>query len=340
MPTPFGPVIASTRQRCTVDIEVALHGYAAAARDARPSTRPPRAAARRRAHGTRRRDAGHPDAAAASAAPGARAPRRARRRRASALRREHDHPVDEPRHTAHAVLDHDERRAGRVEHARHRIPHLDDPVGVEVRGRLVEQQHAGTHRERAREREALLLAARQRRVGAIERHVEPDRVERVAHARPDLVARDAEVLAAERDIVADARQHDLGVGILQHEPDAAPDAAAAPPVDRQRARALALVVAAEHSRERAQQRGLAGAGCAEQQHALPRLDREVEVAHRPGEASGVPPAPAARRDRGGCGGTAGARQTRPALRGPAANRFSAPVRASARTSSHDPSSPR
>ena len=37
----------------------------------------------------------------------------------------------------------------------------------------------------------------------VERQVESDRVERPAHARPDLVARDAEVLAAERDIVAE-----------------------------------------------------------------------------------------------------------------------------------------
>jgi len=55
----------------------------------------------------------------------------------------------------------------------------------------------------------------------VERQVEPDRVERVGDATPGLVARHAEVLAAERDVVADAREDHLRVGILQHETGAA-----------------------------------------------------------------------------------------------------------------------
>ena len=41
------------------------------------------------------------------------------------------------------------------------LPHLDAQLGVEIRQRLVEQQHARPDDDRARERDALLLAARE-----------------------------------------------------------------------------------------------------------------------------------------------------------------------------------
>ncbi len=191
------------------------------------------------------------------------------------------------------MLDHHERRAGRLEHAGDGIPDLDDPGGVEVRGRLIEQQQAGSHREHPGECEALALPAREGARRAVERDLEADRVEGFAHAPPGLLARNPEVLAAERDVVPDAREDDLRVRILQHEPGATAHGAGRFAVNRQRPLLLALV-GAEHARERAQQRRLARAGCPEQQHSLPRLDPKVESSGRPGEAGGVPPTPARR----------------------------------------------
>ncbi|KAG1168118.1 hypothetical protein G6F35_017533 [Rhizopus arrhizus] len=43
----------------------------------------------------------------------------------------------------------------------HHVQHLVDHLGVKRRGRLVKQHHHRVHRQRARDRHALLLAARQ-----------------------------------------------------------------------------------------------------------------------------------------------------------------------------------
>src|SRR5947209_20632184 len=122
----------------------------------------------------------------------------------------------------------------------------------------------------------------------VERHVEPDRTKRGRHPAPDLVARDAEILAAERHVVADALENHLRVGILQQKAGAPRSRGSA--VDEQLALALAVILAPQHPGERLQQRGLARAGCAEEQHALPGLDPEVESAHGPPAAAGVTPA--------------------------------------------------
>ena len=73
------------------------------------------------------------------------------------------------------------------------------PCWVEIRRRLVEQQEARPHREQSRQRESLLLAARQLGRRAIQREVEADRSRATRWTRaPDLVARHAEVLAGRK----------------------------------------------------------------------------------------------------------------------------------------------
>ncbi|OUE08779.1 hypothetical protein CMsap09_07510 [Clavibacter michiganensis] len=251
------------------------------------------------------------------------------------------------------MLDDDERGARRRDDRLDGAPHLADALGVEVRGRLVEEEEPRAHGEHAGEGEPLLLAAGERRRGPVEGDVEAHRVEGGADAGPDLLTRDAEVLAAERHVVADTGEDHLRVRILQHEPGAAPETRRVPAVDAERPAGLALVVAAEHARERVHEGRLAGTGRAEQEHALPRLDDEVDVPDRPGAAAGVPPAPALRADgrpadrtRGhpvrqvdaGGRGTASRPphgQTRAAVSRPEAKRESAPVRASARATSHE-----
>ncbi len=102
---------------------------------------------------------------------------------------------------------------------------------------------------------------------------------------------------------------------------------------------LAFVVAAEHAGKPGEQRTLARPGSPEKQHPLPRLDAQRHLAHGPRRAPSVPPAPAFARDRRGSGIHALDAQARPAADRPAAKRLSAPVFASARTTSHDPSPP-
>src|ERR1700709_338411 len=116
----------------------------------------------------------------------------------------------------------------------------------------------------------------------VELDVEAGGIQRFAHATPRLVARDPEILTAERDVVPDAREDDLRIRILQHEPDAATRLARRSSIDEKCSRALAVLIAAmlipQHSGERSDESRLTGARSAEQQHPLPRLDAEVQRA--------------------------------------------------------------
>ena len=77
------------------------------------------------------------------------------------------------------------------------------PSGSSIEVGSSSTRYAGLHRERARDREPLLLAAgEQVRLAALEPG-QPDRRERVVDPRADLVARQAEVLGPERDVVFD-----------------------------------------------------------------------------------------------------------------------------------------
>ena len=79
---------------------------------------------------------------------------------------------------AHLVGDDDHRHAVAGE-AAHHVEHLADQLGVERRGRLVEEHQLRLHRQRAGDRDALLLAAGElRRVG----------VDLVARGRPGRAA--------------------------------------------------------------------------------------------------------------------------------------------------------
>ncbi len=82
---------------------------------------------------------------------------------------EHDHPIDEVAPHGDAMLDHHERGTGGRDHRADGVTHLQHAFRVEVRGRLIEQQEPWAHGENTGEREALLLAARQRRGWMVER---------------------------------------------------------------------------------------------------------------------------------------------------------------------------
>ena len=57
------------------------------------------------------------------------------------------------------LVGHDDHRHALLGEADHDVEHLVDHLGVEGGGRLVEEHDLGVHRERARDRDALLLAA-------------------------------------------------------------------------------------------------------------------------------------------------------------------------------------
>ena len=170
-----------------------------------------------------------------------------------------------------------------------------------------------------------------------QRQVETDRLERVLNPAPDLIPWHTEVLTPECNIVAHPREDHLRVGILEHQPDTTPGGLGSVAVDPQLAPALALLIAAEDPRECLDKGRLAGSGGTEQQHPLPGLDGQVEVGDGPGDAAGVPPAPAAGCDPGWLQARTGRlAQTGTAVSRPDANLLSAPVRASPRAISHEP----
>ena len=241
--------------------------------------------------------------------------------------------VDEVDPLVHTVIDDDEGRGGRRDGA----PDLVRARVVEVRGGLVQQEEARLHREHTGDREALSLAAGQVRGGAIERVGEPHRVEGRTDPRPDLLARNREVLQPEGDVVAQRGQDRVGVRVLQDEARPPSLRGGESPVHGERAGLLAVLLIAQDAREAAQQGRLAGAGRAQQEDPLAGLEDEVDPGHGRPPAGGVPPAPPRRDDAGGSGSVSGAYErsrahARPRISRPAAKRSSAPVRASARVS--------
>jgi hypothetical protein len=167
------------------------------------------------------------------------------------------------------MFDHDHRYIARLGDPRKNGACGARAVGVEVRCRLVEEQHARSEREDPGDGEALLLAARERRGRAVLAVREPDVPERPMDPRPDLSGWDAVVLETERDIVAGARHDELRLWVLEHESDAAPD-------DE-----LALLVARariEQARDRLKERALPRARRSQEKDALALVDPEIDSA--------------------------------------------------------------
>ena len=227
---------------------------------------------------------------------------------------DHD-PVHEVLPHGDPVL-HDHQRGARlVEAAPHGVADFQHTGRVEVGRGLVQQDQPGPHRQDAGQRKALFLPAGQRRRRVVQRKVrQPDVVQRLVHARPDLVAGNREVLRAEGDVVAEAGEHHLGFGVLLHEAGTAAPGARRLAVDQEAAGFVGVVTVgraavarcaasrgavAEHAGEGVEQRGFAGAGGPQEQDALPGTDVQVQPVDRGFGAAGVAPAPAAGGDRGG-----------------------------------------
>jgi hypothetical protein len=165
---------------------------------------------------------------------------------------DHDYPIDERHDQSDAVLNNDHRHLTALGDAREHFTYGARAVWVQVRGRLVKEQHPRTQREDAGDGESLLLTARKRRRRSVLAVREADVAERAMDARPYLGGGDAAVLEAERDIVAGARHDELRLRILQHETGVS--------VDAELAFLLAASASVEQARESLQKCALPGAG--------------------------------------------------------------------------------
>ena len=105
-----------------------------------------------------------------------------------ALVQEHD-VVGEALGLREVVRAHHDRRAARVDVA-HDVFHRARGLGVEARRRLVEEQHFRPQRPRAREREPLLLAARQHARRAVGERAQGPRRRALPRCAPPLRRRE------------------------------------------------------------------------------------------------------------------------------------------------------
>ena len=163
-------------------------------------------------------------------------------------------------------------------------------IGIQRGAGLVHQQDLGPRRDRARDAQALLLAAGEAQRGAVQvvldLLVEPGAPQGIDYQRLELgPARAAAGLLAQRegDVVED--RHREGVGLLEDHRHARAQRRVFEVVD---------VVAVEHDApaagsaggelgeavQGAQQRGLAAAGGSDQREHLALVDRERDRAHR------------------------------------------------------------
>jgi hypothetical protein len=122
---------------------------------------------------------------------------------------EQQHDIGDRQHSLEPVLDDDHGVVACVRDTCEQLEQCLHAGRIEVRGRLVEDEQVRFVRKHAGDREALLLAARQRRRRAAFEPGEADQPQRVGDTLLHHVARPATVLEAERDLVGDARHHEL-----------------------------------------------------------------------------------------------------------------------------------
>ena len=175
------------------------------------------------------------------------------------------------------VGDKHEGGAGFALHAQQLLPGLFAQVAVERGHRLVEQQQAGPGRQRAGKGDALPLAAAERIRLAPGEAFESHELQQLRHARADAGLGRPLPAQAESDVVRHRHVREQGVGLERrvHGPAVRRQVRDVLPVERD-----APGARLDEAAQRAQQRGLAAAGSAEQHEHLARADREVELLER------------------------------------------------------------
>jgi hypothetical protein len=92
---------------------------------------------------------------------------------------------------------------------------------IEIRGRLVEKERAGSERENRGQGGAALLSSGETMRMARPEPAESDCGEARSNARGDLVFTEAEIARAEGDVLGNTRHEELIVGILKEQADLA-----------------------------------------------------------------------------------------------------------------------
>jgi len=162
-------------------------------------------------------------------------------------------------------------------------PHLRPQLGVEVRERLVEEEHLRLAHDGPPQRRPLALAARQLRRASLQQLAEPEAVGRLGDAPQDLAPGHAPHLERERDVLAH-REVRIQRVVLEHHGDVAGGGGvvgdhAIADEDLPGRRLL-------ESGDAPQCRRLAASRRAEHHQELPIGDRERDVAER-GVAGGI-----------------------------------------------------
>ena len=162
------------------------------------------------------------------------------------LRLEAQDTVNDPRPQLMAVLHDDEGGTSGIHYTVDGLDDLALTSGIKVGGGFIQQDEPGTHGDDTGQRQALFLSTGEVPGGMVQWQVETDHVQSLFHAWPDLLPRDAEVLAAEGDIITDPGGDDLGIGVLENE-------AGGGGVDKQGTVRLPFRVITEHAGQRGEQ---------------------------------------------------------------------------------------
>ena len=188
-------------------------------------------------------------------------------------------------HVLQAVLDDDDRLVLLLRDAVDQFDGSLSRRGIQIRQRLVEQQHVHVVHENAGERYALFLAAGQlvRRMGKMPLHIhEPcGRIHPPLH----LVHRHLVIFEGEGDVFRDGEPDKLGVGVLQHRADhlgTGKDVAVAGffAADRKAAGIFSVIRKRRQSVETRDERRFAAAGRPCDEDLLAGIDVQVDVVQR------------------------------------------------------------
>ena len=231
---------------------------------------------------------------------------------------EHDHPIDEIEPQPHAVFDDEHGRLSLGLHGKDGITDAGRGRRIDIGRRLVEDDDLRRHRMDAGQSQTLLLPAGQRRTRMLGGQVESHGTQRRGNPSLDGLGGQTEVLHPEGDIVADAGEDHLRIGILQDQSGAASARIRSLAADEELTAGLAGLLG-QDAGDGMEQSRLAGPRGAEEEDLLTRGDVDVEGPDSRCIAIGMRPRVSACRDR----------QCHQRRR-PEANELSAPVAAIAR----------
>ncbi len=199
-----------------------------------------------------------------------------------ALAVENDGARDEAHRRIEVVLDEEDGPVSGGHDLGQRRVHIVDPLGVEVRGRLVQHDERRAHREGAGDGETLPPPAGQVVGVVVAALPQADAPQRILHAGPHGLHREQEVLRAEGHLVVHRPRDGLRVRILEDHGDVRAERRG---VRRRRVDAAGLDGAGHGGGERVRdeavegqgERRLPGAGGSEQQDDLAGMDVEGHV---------------------------------------------------------------